>query len=127
MRTGIFSKQNTLSLPVKNVNQLQQNASTLKLLEKASPSPRKINLKNAYPEIIHIICKCALNILCSKRSAANQCKRRLLMHKEKLQKFFISEKVSLKTKNSIIQTKVSYLFYIALAQLFGKIFVALLQ
>ena len=107
------------------MNRLKRNVSTLKLLEKASPSLRKAILKKASPELIHTICECALNILRSNVPLTNHCKRRLSRHKEKLRKL-ADKKVSLKTKKSIIQ-KGGFLPILisALAPVFGKILGAL--
>ena len=84
------------------MNHLRKNGPTLRLLQKAPETLQKCILDKASPVLIRCLCDCAHNVLQRNVEISHHHKRKLKLHKTKLQKL-ADRKVALKTKQRIIQ------------------------
>jgi hypothetical protein len=81
---------------------LRRNASTIRVLSKASPSLSKKILHEANKDLIDAICECTYNVLRGRVSLSRTDKKKLSYHKDALRKL-IRKGVSQKQKKHLIQ------------------------
>jgi hypothetical protein len=90
-------------------NSVKRQAPQLKTLCSCQPKDRRVLLKHADPELVRVICECALNVLEGNIPISSRDKKRLLRNKNLLRRLAGNRDSLPQKKRLIVQSGGSFL------------------